>query len=288
MESDIFRVRSFDLAPDPMVPTPARISRVTRETHDTVTLEIVRREGTAPLPFSPGQFNMLYAFGIGEVPISISGDPNRTDRHVHTLRVVGAATRALAGSKRDDVIGMRGPFGSHWPLEAAVAHDVVIVAGGIGLAPLRPAIYEICARRPRYGKVSVLYGARTPSDVLYGKEFDDWIHRHDIQFKATVDRGDPDWAGPVGVVTTQVQKAHFDPRQTIAMVCGPEIMSRFAVLELRKAGVPKRSIFVSMERNMKCAVGFCGHCQFGPDFICKDGPVLPYSRIRNLFNRAEV
>jgi NAD(P)H-flavin reductase len=275
-------------APDPMLPTPLRVGRVTRETHDTVTFELKRPTGDEPLIFSPGQFNMLYAFGVGEVPISISGDPSRTDRLVHTLRVVGAVTRSLAGVKRGDIIGARGAYGTHWPLETAVGNDVVIVAGGIGLAPLRPAIYEIGARRERYGNVSVLYGARTPADILYARESAIWAGRYDIRVETTVDRGTPDWKRQVGVVPSLIRRARFEPKNTVAMICGPEIMARFAVIELRKLGVPKRSIYISMERNMKCAVGFCGHCQFGPEFVCKDGPVFAYSRIRDLFIRAEV
>ena len=273
---------------DPMLPQPLRVGRVVRETHDTVSFELSRPEGKKPLPFSPGQFNMLYAFGVGEVPISISGDPAKMDHYTHTLRVVGSVTEALARVKSGDIIGARGPYGTHWPMETAVGNDVVIIAGGIGLAPLRPAIYEICARRERYGNVSVLYGARTPTDILYAKETDALAGKHDIRFETTVDRGSPGWTGPVGVVTTLIRRAAFEPRQTVAMICGPEIMARFSIIELRKLRVPKRSIFVSMERNMKCAVGFCGHCQFGPEFVCMDGPVFPYSRVRDLFNRAEV
>ncbi|MFN8177585.1 MAG: FAD/NAD(P)-binding protein [bacterium] len=281
-----------------MLPRPFRVTQARRETADTFTLQLVaddgaerktgRRKARARFPFSPGQFNMMYAFGIGEVPISISGDPAHAEVLTHTLRAVGAVSRALASKKRGDIVGIRGPYGSHWPVEGAVGHDVVIVAGGVGLPPLRPAIYEICARRERYGHVSVLYGARRPGDVLFAKEMSALCAEHEIAWALTVDRGDAAWKGRVGVVTTLIPAARFDPRHTIAMVCGPEVMTRFTVLELRKRNVADRSIHVSLERNMKCAIGFCGHCQFGPEFICKDGPVFPFSRIAPFFYRSEV
>jgi NAD(P)H-flavin reductase len=173
-------------------------------------------------------------------------------------------------------------------VEAAVGHDVVLAAGGIGLAPLRPALYEICSRRERYGRVSVLYGARTPGDILYAKELSALCAENEVAWNVTVDRGDPQWKGRVGVVTTLIPRAGFDPRHAVAMICGPEIMVRFTVLELRKRGVADRAVYVSMERNMKCAIGFCGHCQFGPEFVCRDGPVFPFSRIAPFFYRAEV
>jgi len=273
--------------PDLMVPSLFRVARRRVETADTVTLELEPPE-EGRLPFTPGQFNMLYAFGVGEVPISISGNPGKVDRVIHTLRSVGPVTRRLAALKKGETVGVRGPFGSGWPLSAAVGFDVIIVAGGIGLAPLRPAIYELCANRERYGNVSLLYGARTNKDLLFTKEFVTWAGRHRIDVQVTVDQGSADWTGNVGVVTTLVARAGFDPEHTVAMICGPEIMARFSVLELRKAGIPRREIYISMERNMKCAVGHCGHCQFGPEFVCKDGPVFPFDRIRPWFIRDEV
>jgi len=275
-------------APEPMLPRPFRVVRARRDTADTVTLDLVPDDGASRFPFSPGQFNMLWSFGVGEIPISISGDPGRPERLVHTLRAVGAVSRALAARRRGDVIGVRGPYGNHWPVEAAVGHDVVIVAGGIGLAPLKPAIHEICARRERYGRVAVLYGARTPDDILYAKELSALCGEHEVAWTVTVDRADAGWKGRVGVVTSLIGRAGFDPRQTVAMICGPEIMTRFTVVEFRKRGVPDRAVHVSMERNMKCGLGLCGHCQFGPELICRDGPVFPFSRIAPFFYRSEV
>lgn len=275
-------------ARDPMLPRPFRVGKIVRETGDTVTFELFPRDGDRAVPFAPGQFNMLYAAGVGEVPISISGDPARTDRLVHTLRAVGTVTRAFLGLKRGDAVGVRGPFGTHWPMEAAVGKDVVIATGGIGLAPLRPAIYEIIARRERYGRVVLLYGARTPLDILYGDELGVWKGKHEIDVQVTVDRATDDWRGRVGVVTMLIPRAGFDPRNTVSMICGPEVMARFAVAGLDRRGVLPHNIYVSMERNMKCGVGLCGHCQFGPGFVCKDGPVFAYDQVAGIFDTAEV
>ncbi len=272
---------------DPMIPQPWRVVRVRRETHDTKTLELEPIDGPG-FHFAPGQFNMLYAFGIGEVPISISGDPAEPHRLVHTVRAVGAVTKALCGLKRDSVIGVRGPFGSAWPLEAAEGSDIVIVAGGIGLAPLRPALYHVLANRGKYGNVALLYGTRTPQDLLYLKELEKWRGRFDLQVEVTVDHAGEGWFGHVGVVTTLIPRAHIDPDETVALVCGPEIMMRFTVKALEERGVPPENVYISLERNMKCAVGLCGHCQFGPEFICKDGPVFRFREIERFFRVREI
>ena len=273
---------------DPMLPSPYRVQRVRQDTYDTFTLELQSANGTDGLRFSAGQFNMLYVFGVGEVPISISGDPATPATLVHTTRVVGTVTKAMRKLKRGDMLGVRGPFGTHWPVAEAVGNDAVIVAGGIGLAPLRPALYALLAQREKFGKVVLLYGTRTPSDILFRRELESWRSRLDLEVFVTVDRATGNWRGNVGVVTTLIPKAPFDPRNAVAMVCGPEIMMRYTVLELQKRGVAAEHIFLSLERNMKCAVGFCGHCQYGPTFICKDGPVFRYDRIKGLFTMREI
>ncbi|MCF8719125.1 FAD/NAD(P)-binding protein [Nitrospina gracilis] len=272
----------------PMVPEPHRVLRVQKETRDSFTLETRPVEGSRQVPFHPGQFSMLYVFGVGEVPISISGDPQKTDTLLHTIRAVGTVTRHLKKLRKGDVIGIRGPFGSHWPVEAAEGNDVVFIAGGIGLAPLRPAIYQVLARREKYGDVFILYGARTPADMIYRKELEAWRGRFDLKVDATVDTAQRGWLGNVGVVTQIVKKAKFDPHQTVAMICGPEVMMRFTVKELMDEGLTGDDIYLTMERNMKCAVGFCGHCQYGPEFVCLDGPVFSYQRIRNIFGKREI
>jgi len=275
-------------AAGPMVPEPHRIVRVKKETHDAFTLETQPVRGKKHFEFQPGQFNMLYVFGVGEVPISISGDPAKPDVLLHTIRAVGTVTKHLKKLKKGDVIGVRGPFGSAWPVNEAEGSDVVIIAGGIGLAPLRPAIYQVLARREKYGNVFILYGARTPADMLFRKELEQWRGRFDLEVDATVDTAPRGWLGNVGVVTQIVQKAKFDPHQSVAMICGPEIMMRFTIMELQKEGLEPADIHLTMERNMHCAIGFCGHCQFGPEFVCKDGPVFSYQRIRNIFGRREI
>jgi NAD(P)H-flavin reductase len=272
----------------PMVPQPWCVRRLWRETHDTFTFELTPENGLTEFQFRPGQFNMLYVFGIGEVPISISGDAAKAERLVHTVRAVGAVTRAMCPLKRGAQLGVRGPFGSCWPVEQAAGKDVLIVAGGIGLAPLRPVIYEVLARRQVFGRVCLLYGTRTPDDILYIKELQKWRECADLQTLVTVDRAGQDWPGNVGVVTTLIAKAQFDPGKTVAMICGPEVMMRFTIRELQKRGMGTDSIYISMERNMKCAIGFCGHCQFGPTFICKDGPIFRYDRIQYLLAIREV
>ncbi|MCB9758367.1 MAG: FAD/NAD(P)-binding protein [Alphaproteobacteria bacterium] len=225
---------------------------------------------------------MLYHHGFGEVAISISGDAARPERLVHTIRGVGSVTRPILGLEAGAMLGVRGPFGTPWPLEAAEGADVVVVAGGIGLAPLRPAILHLLANRERYNRVIVLYGARNPQDLLFLPELHAWRGRFDTDVRVTVDSAGADWRGPVGVVTRLIQQAPFDPDDTVVMTCGPEIMMHFVVREFVKEGVPEAAIHLSMERSMKCAIGFCGHCQWGPHFVCRDGPVFRYDQIAPL------
>ncbi|MDH3603850.1 MAG: FAD/NAD(P)-binding protein [Candidatus Tectomicrobia bacterium] len=273
---------------DPMRPELYRVQRLRKDTADTFTLDLEPQPGVATSSFAAGQFNMLYVFGVGEVPISISGDPTQSQTLVHTTRAVGAVTQAIRALKRGATIGVRGPFGSHWPVEACIGKDVVLVAGGIGLAPLRPVIYQLLAEREKYGNIILLYGTRTPADILYQRQLAQWRARFDLDVEITVDRAPDTWRGNVGVVTKLIPKAAFDPVDTVAMICGPEVMMRFTIMELVKLGLQEEDIFVSMERNMKCAIGFCGHCQFGPSFICKDGPVLRYDQIKHWFGIREL
>ena len=271
-----------------MVPTPARIRDVHRETADVVTL---RLEGGPPLgPFAPGQFNMLYAFGVGEAAVSMSGDPADATTMVHTVRALGGVTQALCRLGAGGVVGVRGPFGRPWPVQEAEGGDLLIVAGGLGLAPLRPVIYHALRHRARYGRVIVLVGARTPADLLFGDELSSWpsAAAARLEVLVIVDRAGTDWKGHVGVVPELVAEAALDPARTFAFICGPEVMMRFAIRPLERLGVPDRRIFLSVERNMKCAVGFCGHCQLGPAFVCKDGPVLSFDRLRPWFFRREI
>jgi NAD(P)H-flavin reductase len=267
----------------PMVPVPYRVTRRRRETHDSWTLELEPAGAAAVEPPAPGQFAMLYAFGKGEVPISFSALPL-----VHTIRAVGVVSAALCDARRGDGLGVRGPFGTAWPVEAAEGADVVVLAGGLGLAPLRPVVHHVLAHRERYGRVVVLYGGRSPEELLYTAELERWRGRFDVQVEAVVDQAAAGWRGRVGVVTTLVPKADFDPAHTVAMICGPEVMLRVAVGALQERGVPGEALFVSLERSMKCAIGLCGHCQLGPAFVCKDGPVFRWDAVGALLRVREL
>jgi NAD(P)H-flavin reductase len=273
---------------EPMLPRQYRVRRIRKETHDSFTIELTPVDGASEFTFAAGQFNMLYVFGVGEVPISISGDPTDTRTLVHTTRAVGAVTRTMRNLKPGDVIGVRGPFGTHWPVEEAVGSDVLIIGGGIAFAPLRPIVYQILSQREKYGKVVLLYGARSPADILYRRELEKWRARLDLEVEVTVDRASPAWRGNVGVVTTLIPKAPCDPLSTVAMVCGPEVMMRYVVQGLRQCGLEPEDIYISMERNMKCGIGLCGHCQLGPMFICKDGPIFRYDKIEQWFLKREI
>lgn len=274
-------------APDPFLPQPWRVERRRRELIGAVTLELAPLAGERP-DFLPGQFNMLYVFGVGEVAISLSGDAERGTTFVHTLRNVGAVSGALSRLEVGASVGVRGPFGRGWPLAEAEGADVLLVAGGLGLAPLRPALYALLARRERYGRVVVMVGSRSPADILYRRELEHWRRRSDLEVLLTVDHADAGWRGHVGVVPALIPHAGLDPAETLALVCGPEVMMRFTANALLAAGIRPERIHLSMERNMKCAVGQCGHCQFGPFFVCKDGPVLRYDRIATILAVPEI
>jgi NAD(P)H-flavin reductase len=222
---------------------------------------------------------MLYLPGVGEVAISVSSDPGEPANLRHTIRVAGNVTRAIARLKPGDKLGVRGPFGTAWPVEAFRGQDVVVAAGGLGLAPLRPAIYHFVRHRADYGRVTLLYGTRTPTDLLFAAEYDAW-RAADIDVQVIVDVGAADWRGAIGFVTTPLANLSLDPAHTAVFTCGPEVMMRFVAARAASRGVPADRVFVSLERNMNCAVGLCGHCQFGPAFVCKDGPVFPFDRVR--------
>jgi NAD(P)H-flavin reductase len=273
---------------DPMMTYPYYVQKLRHETYDTFTLELTPAKEQEIGSFEAGQFNMLYIFGLGEVPISISGDPDNPERLIHTTRAVGPVTKAMRKLRRGNMLGVRGPYGTNWPVDKAVGKDVMIITGGIGLAPLRPALYHILNHRDDYGKVSLLYGARTPEDLLYTKELEKWGTRPDLEVHVSVDRASGDWKGNVGVVTTLIPKSTADPKNTVAMVCGPEIMMRFTILELQKRGLQNEDIYISMERNMKCGLGVCGHCQLGGVFVCKDGPVFRYDNLKDVIAKREI
>lgn len=268
-----------------MTPLPYRVVRKRRENHDNWTLELEPVD-EAIEPIAPGQFTMLYAFGIGEVPISTSGDLERSGTLVHTIRAVGAVTRALCAARAGEVIGVRGPFGNTWPVAEAAGRDLVLVGGGVGLPPLRPVVYHALAHREDFRRVAVLYGGRTPDDLLFRKELGRWSR--DIDVDITVDAAASDWVGKVGVVTKLIPPAHFDSADAVAFVVGPEIMMRFTARALLERGVAPERIWISMERTMRCGVGLCGHCQLGPTLICRDGPVYRWDELAQLLEVPEL
>ncbi len=233
--------------------------------------------------FAPGQFNMLYVPGYGEAAISISSDPSKPELIGHTVRFVGNVTNAISRLAPGDLLSLRGPFGAPWPVEQYKGFDVVIAAGGIGLAPLRPAIYHLLVHRADYGKITILYGARTPADLLYPREYDEW-RKKDVEVIITVDRGEQEWTGLVGVVPMFFYRLRMEAQKSLILTCGPEIMMRFVVYEGLARRVPSEHIYLSLERSMKCGQGVCGHCQLGPYFICKDGPVFHFDQLAPYFN----
>ena len=270
-----------------MLPRQYVVRSSRRDTHDTRTLELVPSDGV-PLVFAAGQFTMLLAFGVGEVPISISGDPARPEVLEHTVRDVGSVTHALATAAPGVTVGVRGAFGTGWEVEHGRGGDVVVVAGGIGMAPLRPAILRVAADRDAYGRVSLLYGARGPDEVLYADQHRGWAEQHDVDVEVIVDRGPRGWRGRVGLVTQLIERARFDATNALALVCGPEVMMRHSARALVDRGMAPERVRLSLERNMRCGVGLCGHCQLRELFGCLDGPVLGYDRLEPLMGRAEL
>jgi NAD(P)H-flavin reductase len=281
-------VSAVDSGSSPYAPSPYVVRSRTEETSDIATLVLEPAAGVTMRPFAPGQFNMLYAFGIGEAAISISGGPGPAGELTHTVQSLGPTSKALFSTRPGTPIGVRGPYGNGWPIEAAVGKDVILAAGGLGLPPLRPLLYRLLAEREKYGRIEVVYGARTPKLLVFYDEVQHWRARSDLRFQVTVDVAGRDWYGDVGVVTTRIPDARFEPENTVAFVCGPEVMMRFTAQALLARGIGPDSIYLSMERNMKCAIGFCGHCQFGPDFVCRDGPVFTYRRIGPYLTLREV
>jgi NAD(P)H-flavin reductase len=275
-------------AEGPMVPVPFRVIRRTRETAATWTLELSPEPADGPTGFAPGQFAMLYVFGKGEVPISVSGDLTRPGPLTLTIRTFGPVTAALCGMDAGATVGVRGPFGSSWPLRQAEGRDVLVVAGGIGLAPLRSAVYHLLANRERYRNVVVLYGGRSPAELLYRAELERWRGRFDVQVEVTVDRAPAGWRGRVGVVPNLISRAELDPGDAVALVCGPEVMMRFTAGALIDRGLAADRIFVSLERNMRCAIGLCGHCQLQHLFVCRDGPVFAIDTVEPLLRVREL
>jgi NAD(P)H-flavin reductase len=271
-----------------MAPRPFRLADRRQETEDTWTLALEPADGGPTPSFRPGQFNMLYAFGVGEVPISISGGRAEEGALEHTVRAVGPVSAALCRARPGEQLGLRGPFGSSWPLESAAGRHVVVVAGGIGLAPLRPALLQALSLREQLEGVVLLCGGRTPAQLLFRSELEAWNVDPRLEVAVTVDGAEAGWLGHVGVVTTLIGGARFDPSRAVAFIVGPEIMMRFTIEALLARGMPAADIHISIERNMKCAITHCGRCQFGPTFACREGPVMSFAAIEPFFRIREL
>ncbi len=275
---------------NPYVIYPATIVGKIREAEDinTYRLRFVDEQARRQFRFKAGQFNMGYLFGVGEVAISIVSDPDEPELLDHTIRAVGRITKAIADLRTGDVLGIRGPFGQGWPLEEARGRNMVIVTGGLGCAPVVGAIEYILRRRTQYGSVTILHGVKTPQDLLYRERFDAWRRFPDTEVLLTSDQPDKSWSYHIGVVTELFELVSIDPPKSIVLMCGPEIMMRLGVPILIRRGIPATAIYVSLERHMECGIGLCGHCQMGPYFLCKDGPVMRYDRVAQWLGRTGV
>jgi sulfhydrogenase subunit gamma (sulfur reductase) len=242
-------------------------------------LRLTDPEAQSRFRFTPGQFNMLYLFGVGEVAISLVSDPDVRDSFAHTVRTAGRVTTSLVHLEPGETFGVRGPFGQGWPMELARGKDLLFVTGGLGCAPVAGAIDYVFRRREDYGAVKILHGVKHPHDLLYRDRFEAWRAHPNTEVYLASDQPAKAWRYHVGVVTDLFEDVRFDPDRTVAMMCGPEIMMRLASRTLIRRGIPSTAVYVSLERHMECGIGLCGHCQLGPFFICKDGPVMRYDRV---------
>ena len=255
----------------------ARLVQVKPEISGVATYDFELENAAQKYQFAPGQFNMVYVPGVGEAAISLSGMTGKVLHH--TIREAGNVTHSIAQCQPGNVLGLRGPFGTSWPMEECLGKDIILVAGGIGLAPVRPVIHEVLQHPAKYGKLRVLHGARTPAGLLYSGEYEKW-QQAGIELETIVDRADTQWTGQVGVITQLLNNREIDrPGKTILMTCGPEIMMHFVAKAAMTRGLTAEQIYVSLERHMNCAIGLCGHCQLGPSFVCKDGPVYRHDHI---------
>jgi NAD(P)H-flavin reductase len=267
-------------AASPLLPEPAEILEKSSFGPDlhAYRLRLLDPAARPRFDFQPGQFNMVYVPGVGEVAISISSDPEEEDLE-HTIRIVGRTTRVIEGLGPGDVLGLRGPYGNGWPLQASRFKDVLVVTGGLGCAPVSGAIDYMFRRRSSFGRITILHGVKKPTDLVHRARFEAWRRQADTRVLLTSDRPDRAWRDHTGVVTELFEEVEFDPARTVVLMCGPEVMMHYAIRILRARGMVDDRIFVSLERNMKCAVGWCGHCQLGPEFVCKDGPIFPVRRV---------
>lgn len=267
------------------MPAAAEVIDRIQESRNVITLRLQLSDPALreAFEFQPGQFNMLYLFGVGEVPISIVSDPE--DQHIlnHTIRIVGRVTTGLDQLRKGDQLGIRGPFGRGWPMQDVQGRDIVIVTGGLGCAPTVSVINYVMRRRSQYGRLTIIQGVKHANDLLWRKQYQQWARQPDTQVLLAADEAGPHWPWHVGLVTDLFDHAHMDVQRSTVMMCGPEIMMHTAVSNLTGRGLDESAIWLSMERNMHCAVAQCGHCQYGGKFICRDGPVFCYSEVKELF-----
>lgn len=274
--------------PDSYLPQEAQIIERIEESPGMFTLRVrfTDPQVQAAYHFEPGQFNMLYLYGVGEIPISVVSDPEDEDVVDHTIRAVGRVSNAMSCLKPGDSIGVRGPYGRGWPLLDAEQRDVVVVTGGLGCAPVVSVINYIAHRRERFGKLNIVQGVKHSSDFIWKERYDRWREMPDTRVLLAADKGAPIWPWHIGRVTDLFDQLEFDPDRVSVMLCGPEGMMRVVVRQMLEKKVAESEIWLSMERNMQCAVGHCGHCQYGGKFICKDGPVFSYTELKPLFSKA--
>lgn len=272
---------------DPFVPMEAKIVANQQDSHNIFTLDLVL---TDPIlhqayQFQPGQFNMLYLYGVGEVAISIVSDPRESEVLSHTIRAIGRITNALKNLKVGDRLGVRGPFGRGWPMTDAIGRDVIVMTGGLGCAPSVSVIEYILKQRQQYKRLNILQGVKHSDDFIFQHRYQQWRQSPDTDVFIAADEAGPTWPWQIGYVTNMINKTQFNPENAIAMMCGPEMMMANAINLLVSKGLPESQIYLSMERNMECGLGLCGHCQYGDKFICKDGPVFAYPEIKALFHQ---
>lgn len=268
---------------DTQMPWEAEVLCKTQESPSifSLTLRFTDPKINSAYQFKPGQFNMLYLFGIGEVPISIVSDPEHRHEFVHTIRAVGRVTRAMTQLKPGDRLGVRGPYGHGWPLESSIKRDILLITGGLGCAPSVSVINYVMQRREQFGRLAIIQGVKHMDDLIWRDRYQQWMKQPDTQVLLAADVAGPGWSWHVGLVTELLSEVALDISQAVAMICGPEPMMSATARQLINLGSNAAEIWLSMERNMQCAVGLCGHCQYGADFICKDGPVFSYARLQN-------
>ena len=265
--------------PNPYYPVSTALLDVVPET-PTIKTFVLRPQ--VPLPFRAGQFVELTVPGLGEAPFTPSSSPSEERQLALTVMKVGRVTSALHRLESGATVGLRGPYGKAYPLDDFAGRDILIMGGGVGLAPLRSLLLALLKDRVRFGRIILCYGARTPADLLYRTQLDEWRSLDSLEVHLTVDKADESWHGKVNVVTATLDDVHLETSGAVSVVCGPPIMMRFATLAILRKGFAPGSIYLSMERNMSCGLGKCGHCRVGPYYVCRDGPVFQYAQLQNL------